>query len=73
MTLSASRLRQDIYRLLDEALATGKVLEISRKGKILRIVPPKVEGKLSNLKKHDVMTGNPEELVHQDWSGEWKA
>lgn len=39
MSISASQLRQDVYRLLDEVLGTAQPLEIERKGRILRIVP----------------------------------
>jgi antitoxin (DNA-binding transcriptional repressor) of toxin-antitoxin stability system len=39
MAVSATQLRQNIYSILDEALKTGKSVEIERKGKTLRIVP----------------------------------
>jgi len=37
--MTASKLRQNIYRALDEVIETGVPLEIERKGKRLRIVP----------------------------------
>jgi hypothetical protein len=48
MAVSATQLRQNIYAILDEALATGKPVEIERKGKILRIVPDQAEDKMSD-------------------------
>ena len=39
MALSASKLRANVYRLLDEVLETGKPLEIERNGKTLVIAP----------------------------------
>jgi hypothetical protein len=39
VTLTASKLRENIYRILDEILETGIPVEIERKGRILRIVP----------------------------------
>lgn len=72
MSLSASKLRQDIYNLLDRVLQTGKPLEITRKGRRLRIVPMDDGDKLSNLSKHDCLDGNPEEIVQIDWSDEWQ-
>ena len=39
-------------------------------GKVLKIVPEKTN-KLGNLEKHEVINGDPEELVHIDWSNEW--
>jgi hypothetical protein len=37
---TASRLRENVYRILDEVLETGVPVEIERRGKILRIGPP---------------------------------
>ena len=39
MVISASQLRQNIYRLLDEVLESGEPIEIERNGRRLRIVP----------------------------------
>ncbi len=38
--LSATALRANIYRVLDEALETGEPVAIKRKGKILYLYPP---------------------------------
>ena len=77
MSMTASKLRQDIYRALDEVLETGVPLEIERKGRLLRIVPvaaaEKPQKKLENLQRHDdYLLCDPEELVHLDWSKEWR-
>ncbi len=72
MEITISTLRQNIYQLLDKVLETGIPLEVKRKGAILRIMPPVETDKLSNLKERDVMNCDPEELVHIDWSSEWK-
>jgi len=72
MTVTATELRKNIYKLLDEVLETGQPLEIERKGKKLKIMPEKPKSKLDNLKKRDVMTEDPEYYVHLDWSKEWK-
>jgi hypothetical protein len=72
MALSASALRQDLYKKLDAILATGIPLEIKRRKGRLRIIPVQKKSKLSNLKKRDVVKCNPEELVHIDWSKEWR-
>ena len=37
MRLTASKLRENIYRILDEAIATGAPVEVVRKGTVLRI------------------------------------
>ena len=70
--MTASELRQDIYRLLDKVLETGVPLEIERKGKKLRIVPDSPGKRLDNLKKRDCIVGDPEDFVHMDWSAEWR-
>lgn len=72
MAISASRLRQDIYRLLDLVLEEGTPLEIEHNGHILRIVPDTPVAKLDRLGLHpDVLTGDPEDLVDLDWSRKW--
>jgi len=69
--MTPSRLRANLYRILDQILESGAPVEILRKGRRLRIVPEKC-GKLDLLKPHpDFIKGNPEELVHMDWSDQW--
>jgi hypothetical protein len=70
--LKASALRENIYRLLDQVVETGVPIEIERQGKILKIVLEKPKSKLSNLQPRPYLTEDPEELVHLDWSGEWR-
>ncbi|WOK06522.1 type II toxin-antitoxin system Phd/YefM family antitoxin [Imperialibacter roseus] len=71
MGITTSKLRQNIYKLLDQVAETGEPLEIKRKGKTLKIVVENQASKLANLKKRDVIVGDAEELVHIDWSSEW--
>ncbi len=73
MTISASKLRQNIYRLLDKVAATGVPILILRNGKKLKIIPAESVSKLKNLKKRNVLKGNPEDIVHLDWSEEWNG
>lgn len=69
--VTASQLRQDVYSILDEALASGVPVEIVRKGRLLRIVPDKKPSKLAQLKKRKGVIGDLESIVHMDWSKEW--
>jgi len=71
MKVTASKLRENIYRILDEALATGTVIEVVRKGKVLRIVPEKRVSKLSRLKKRKAFRGDPDDILRIDWSQNW--
>jgi antitoxin (DNA-binding transcriptional repressor) of toxin-antitoxin stability system len=75
--LTAAELRANIYRVLDQVLETGVPVEIERHGRRLRIIAEKSEqtaasGKLTRLKPRKLLLGDPEELVHVDWSREWR-
>lgn len=73
MVVTASALRQNIYKLLDQVLETGEPLEIERKGRRLRVVPADAQSKLASLVPHpDAIVGDPEDLVHMDWLAEWR-
>lgn len=72
MALSASKLRANVYRLLDEVLDTGKPLEIERNGKLLVIAPKERESIWDRLPRREgFIVGDPDELIHIDWSSEW--
>jgi hypothetical protein len=75
--LTASKLRENIYRVLDHVLETGVPVEIERNGRRLRIVPASdgrspAPGKLRGLKLRRYLRCAPETLVHIDWSREWR-
>jgi len=72
MALSVSALRQNIYKIFDRVLETGVPVEIERKQGRIKIIPIKKRSKLDNLKKHKIMACPPEEIVHIDWSKEWR-
>jgi len=73
MRVTASQLRANVYRLLDEVLETGTPIEVERKGRTLRIVAEQPRGKLDRLvSRRDYIKGDPTSLVHLDWSSEWK-
>jgi hypothetical protein len=71
MVVKPSQLRANLYRLLDRVLKTGEAIEIDRAGKRLLLVPKEKKSKLGNLVKRDVVVGDPEDLVHMDWSQDW--
>jgi hypothetical protein len=85
MAVSATQLRQNIYAILDEALATGKAVEIERKGKLLRIVPDsslaeeseedfrKEFPRLARLKDHKNVIGDIEDLINVTWSHDFST
>lgn len=72
MGISATELRADIYRLLDQVIETGVPLEIERKGRTVRIVAVDPPSKLSRLvDREEYIKGDPDDLIHIDWSSEW--
>lgn len=74
MILTASKLRENIYRVLDQVLETGEPAEIERNGRRLRIVADDQPSRLDRLvRRPDAVDGDSEDFVHLDWSGEWKA
>ncbi len=73
MVVSASELRQNIYRLLDQVIDSGVPLDIERKGKRLRIVPVDSGSKLERITTDPgLIKGDPADLVHIDWSEHWR-
>ena len=75
MKITASKLRENVYKILDQVLETGAPVEIERRGRKLRIIPDDdpPRSKLDRLQPHpNTIVGDPQDLVHLDWSGEWK-
>lgn len=71
-SLSPSRFRANLYRILDHILESGEPLEIERRGRRLRIVVER-GGKLDLLKPDsEYLKVPPEDIVHMDWSQEWR-
>ena len=70
--LTASRLRANVYRVLDQVLATGAPVEIERHGRRLRIVltspgRSRTTRKVTRLKPREYLRCRPKTLVHIDW------
>lgn len=70
-TLSATKLRESLYSVLDHVLETGVPAIVERKGRRIRIVPDSAPSRLERLERHDAIVGDAEELVHLDWSSSW--
>jgi antitoxin (DNA-binding transcriptional repressor) of toxin-antitoxin stability system len=69
---TASDLRANVYRVLDSVLESGVPVEIERKGRVLKIVPEVATSKLSRLVERPYLRGDSEEIVHLDWSRDWR-
>lgn len=72
MPLTASKLQTDTYQILDQIIETGVPVEIEHHGKILKILFDRSPKSLDNLEKRDFLRGDPEDIVHMDWSKEWQ-
>ena len=80
--ISPTELRSNIYRILDQIAETGQAIRIRRKGYVLELTPireqtkldSKSVNKLERFRKYkgtQAIVGDPEDLVHIDWSSEW--
>ncbi|NBB90822.1 MAG: type II toxin-antitoxin system prevent-host-death family antitoxin [Spirochaetes bacterium] len=70
MKVTATELRQNLYRILDTVLETGEPVEVARKGGTVRIVPDKKTTIWDRLEAHDVITGDIEDSWDGIWDGE---
>jgi hypothetical protein len=71
MKLTASKLRENIYRVLDGVAETGVPVRVERKGKVLRIALEEAPSKLARLQTRKYLRTKPDAIVHLDWSHEW--
>lgn len=71
--MTASRLREDIYKILDGVLETGEPVEIERKGRVLRIIADRRPAtRVARIRKRPgLINGDPLDLAKIDWSKEW--
>ena len=63
MSISLSALRQDLFKSVDQVIATGIPIEVKRKGRIVKIIVEDKKDKLANLKSHDCVVGDLDDLV----------
>jgi hypothetical protein len=71
MRITASKLRENVYRILDEVIETGATVEIVRKGAIVKLAAEKPPSRLDRLKKRSVFAGDSDDVIGMDWSKEW--
>lgn len=72
--ITPSALRKDVYRLLDRVLETRQPLVVRCRGRRVRIVPePDSGSRLARLGRRPCIEGDPEQLVHTDWTGAWSG
>jgi antitoxin (DNA-binding transcriptional repressor) of toxin-antitoxin stability system len=72
MAISVTKLRANLYQIVDRLIETGVPVEIERKGERVRLEAAKPKSKLRNLTGNPgTIVGDPEDIVHVDWSAEW--
>lgn len=72
MTITPSKLRDNLYNLLDEVLSAGQPIDISRNGQILHIVADKRTSRLDGIIPKKVTSATDDELINTNWENEWK-
>ena len=74
--MSATRLRSELYQVLDRVLETGQGVEVTReKGSI--VIQPARSARTARRKKAvrgnpNLVVGDPDDFVHFQWSKDWK-
>jgi len=59
--------------LLKKIVENNTSIEVQFDKKTIIIALSKDENKLKDLKRHEgCIVGDPEDIVHIDWSGEWR-
>ncbi len=73
MHTTATNLRANLYTLLDRVAETGEVVEILRKGTVLRISREQTVSRIAGLPKRPTMLAEPDAIVDQGWTDAWKG
>ncbi len=73
MKVSATELRQNLYKIVDHVLETGETVEILRKGNIVRLVADSAPSIWDRLEVREAVVGDPEGIVSIDWSATWRG
>lgn len=68
--ISLTALRNNLFKIVDQVIKTGNPVVLERKGQRLKIMLEEKKSKLENLKSHNCIKGDPDELVHIK-VGEW--
>jgi hypothetical protein len=71
MNTTVTDLRSHLYTWLDRVLETGEVLEVRRKGVVLRISREHSASRIGRIPKRPTMLVDPDAIVNQEWSEAW--
>ncbi len=79
MAITATKLRSDLYRVIEEVIRDGVPVEVELRGKKVRIVPAEPRDKLANLvRRPGVIIGDAGRIARvksfdeAKWRGKWR-
>jgi antitoxin (DNA-binding transcriptional repressor) of toxin-antitoxin stability system len=77
MKVTATKLRSELYQILDRVLETGESVEVTRAAGTVVIKPLLSEKRARAAKRKpkpnpNLVVGDPDELIHFDWVAHWK-
>ncbi len=74
--MNATKLRAELYGVLDSVIESGKPVFIERKGRILKLCLDSAPKRRSKRKwpkaRPEWVNGDPDDVMAVDWSKEWK-
>jgi len=70
--MKATQLRANLYKTLDEVIATGKPVRVERKGKVVLISPEQPVKQPRVFKKRKLLVNPDEDITQIDWMAEWR-
>lgn len=72
VNLTITELRSDLYKVVDQIIASGTPVEVMRNGHKIKIILADGPSKFERLvRRKNVINGDPESIVHSDWFSEW--
>jgi len=71
MQVTITKLRQDLFRLMDKVLS-GETVEFTYKGATLQVVPENRPSKLSRLSRQTLTAPGGDVQLLKEMQGEWE-
>jgi antitoxin (DNA-binding transcriptional repressor) of toxin-antitoxin stability system len=82
MKVTATEFRKNVFQLLESAI-NGEAVDVSHKGRTIRLLPEEQPSKLSRLSKRNILVGSAEEVdqsleslneqSQKDWEVKWQS
>jgi antitoxin (DNA-binding transcriptional repressor) of toxin-antitoxin stability system len=82
MKVTATEFRKNVFQLLESAI-NGEAVDVSHKGRTIRLLPEEQPSKVSRLSKRNILVGSAEEVdrsleslneqSQKDWEVKWQS